>query len=127
MKRILLACLVVSAAGPATSQSILQFDKWMQSVDRRSQSMQRNLSRRDSEAALSDAREIGELYRLMQDYFARRGDAAEAVKLASTGADLADAVIKSLQENDLGTASISANVITRDCRDCHIRYKPLDP
>jgi hypothetical protein len=120
------ACLV-AAAVPATPQSVLQLDKWMQSVDRRSQAMQRNLARQDSAAALSDAREVGELYRLMQDYFTQRGDATEAAKLASDGAALADDVIKSLQSDDLDTASVSAISIARGCRDCHVKYKPLDP
>ena len=125
--KLVFAAWLVAAAAPATPQSVLQFDKWMQSVDRRSQTMQRNLARRDSAAALADAREVGELYRLMQDYFTQRGDATEAVKLASAGAALADDVIKSLQSNDLDTASVSAISIARGCRDCHVKYKPLDP
>ena len=126
-RKLVLAACLAAAAVPATPQSVLQFDKWMQSVDRRSQNMQRSLARRDSTAALLDAREVGELYRLMQEYFAQRGDAAEAVKLASDGATLADDVIKSLQNNDLDTASTSAIAIARGCRDCHTKYKPLDP
>ena len=127
VRKLAFATCLVAAAVPATPQSVLQFDKWMQSVDRRSQNMQRNLARRDSAAALSDAREVGELYRLMQDYFTQRGDATEAVKLASAGAGFADDVIKSLQSNDLDTASVSAISIARGCRDCHVKYKPLDP
>ena len=126
MRRILVVCLV-AAAGPAASQSVLQFDEWMQSVDRRSQNMQRNLALGDSAAALSDARGLGQLYRLMQDFFTQRGDAEEAEKLAGTGAALADDVIKSLQGSDLNAASVSAASIARSCRDCHVKYKPLSP
>jgi hypothetical protein len=127
VRKLAFAAALAAVAFPATPQSILQFDKWMQTVDRRSQNMQRSLARRDSVAALSDAREVGELYRLRQEYFTQRGDAAGAVKLASDGAALADDVIKSLQGNDLDTASISAISIARGCRDCHLKYKPLDP
>jgi hypothetical protein len=99
----------------------------MQRIDRRSQSIQRNLAVRDAAAALADAREVGDLYRRMKDYFSQRGDATEAVRLAGDGAVLADTVVKSLQGSDFITASISATSIARACRDCHIRYKPLDP
>jgi len=63
----------------------------------------------------------------MQEYFNRRGDAAEAAKLAGDGAALADDVIRSVQGDDLDTASSTAISIARGCRDCHIKYKPLDP
>lgn len=121
---LVVVCLVVTA-GPAVSQSVLQFDKWMQRIDRRSQSVQRHLAQRDSVEAISDAREVGELYRLMEGYFAERGDAADAVKLAKDGATLADAVITSVQVEDFDTASRSALSIAQACRDCHIQYKPL--
>ncbi len=100
----------------------------MQKIDRRSQSIQRNLAARESVAALADAREIGELYRLMEDYFARRGGNSEdAVKLSKDGAGLLDATAKSLQANDFDGALRSATSLTRACRDCHVKYKPLDP
>lgn len=124
VRPLLVACLLV-AAGPAVAQSILQFDTWMQRIDRRSQSVQRHLAQRGSADAISDAREVGELYRLMAGYFTERGDAADAVKLAKDGAALADAVITSVQAEDFDAASRSAISIARACRDCHIQYKPL--
>jgi hypothetical protein len=115
----------VAAASPAASQSVLQFDKWMQRIDRRSQGVQRNLALRDPVAAAADAREVGELYRLLEVYFTQRGDAVDAVRLSRDGAALADAVITSVQANDFDAASRSALSIARACRDCHIEYKPL--
>jgi hypothetical protein len=123
--RLLVVACLVAAAGPAVSQSVLQFDKWMQRIDQRSQSVQRHLAKRDSVDAISDAHEVGELYRLMAGYFTERGDAADAVKLARDGATLADAVITSVQAEDFDAASRSALSIARACRDCHIQYKPL--
>jgi hypothetical protein len=118
---------MIAGIPAAESQSVLQFDKWMQRIDRRSQSIQRNIAARDSVAALTDAREVGELYSLMADYFEQRGDAAEAVKLSREGAALAAAAANSLQGNDYDAASFSAKSIAKACRDCHVRYKPLDP
>jgi ferric-dicitrate binding protein FerR (iron transport regulator) len=118
---------MVAFAGPALSQSVLQFDRWMQRIDRHSQSIQRNLAMKDPVAAMADARELGKVYGLMKDYFARRGDANDAVKLSRDGAALADAAVKSIQVNDFEAASQTATSLARACRDCHVKYKPLSP
>ena len=108
------------------AQSVLDFDEWMQKIDRRSQSVQRNLNRRDVNAATADAREIGELYGSMETYFIRRGDAANAVKLSKEGRDLAATVVKSVAANDFAGASQAAVSIAHACRTCHLEYKPLE-
>jgi len=121
-----MACLI-AVAGPVASQSILQFDRWMQRIDRRSQSILRNISVRDAAAASADAREVGELYGLMENYFLQRSGADDAVKFSKDGVALAAAVVRSLEGSDFEEASHAATSITHACRDCHIRYKPLEP
>ena len=108
------------------AQSVLDFDEWMQKIDRRSQSVQRNLTRKDVNGATADAREIGELYGSMEAYFTRRGDAANAVKLSKEGRDLAATVVKSVAANDFAGASQAAVSIAHACRTCHLEYKPLE-
>jgi hypothetical protein len=108
------------------AQSVLDFDEWMQKVDRRSQSVQRNLTRKDVNAATADAREIGELYGSMETYFTRRGNAANAVKLSKEGRDLAATVVKAVAANDFAGASQAAVSIAHACRTCHLEYKPLE-
>lgn len=108
------------------AQSVLDFDEWMQKIDRRSQSMQRNLTRKDVNGATADAREIGELYGSMETYFARKGNAANAVKLSKEGRDLAATVVGSMTGNDFAAASQAALGIAHACRTCHLEYKPLE-
>lgn len=108
------------------AQSVLDFDEWMQKVDRRSQSVQRNLTRKDVNAATADAREIGEIYGSMETYFTRRGNAANAVKLSKEGRDLAATVVASVAANDFAGASRAAVSIAHGCRTCHLEYKPLE-
>jgi hypothetical protein len=108
------------------AQSVLDFDKWMQKVDRRSQSVQRNLTRKDVNGATADAREIGELYGSMETYFTRRVNAANAVKLSKEGRDLAATVVKAVAANDFAGASQAAVSIAHACRTCHLEYKPLE-
>ena len=124
---VVLAALAVFAAGEvAFAQSVLDFDEWMQRIDRRSQSVQRNLAARDANAAVADAREIGELYGSMEAYFSRRGNADNAVKLSREGRDLAATVVSSVAAKDFAAASKAAVSIARACRSCHSEYKPLD-
>ena len=108
------------------AQSVLDFDEWMQKIDRRSQSVQRNLTRKDVNGATADAREIGELYGSMETYFTRRGDAANAVKLSKEGRELAATVVESVAANDFAGASQAALNIAHACRTCHLEYKPLE-
>jgi cytochrome c556 len=110
----------------AGAQSILDFDEWMQKIDRRSQSMQRNLARKDAAAASADAHDIGELYGYMEAYFTRRGDSGNAVKLSREGRDLAATVVQSVAGNDFAGATQAAQTIGRACRTCHLQYKPLE-
>ena len=110
----------------AFAQSILDFDEWMQKIDRKSQSVQRNLARKDAAAAGADAREIGELYGSMEAYFTRKGDSADAVKLSKEGRELAATVVRSVAGNDFAAATQAALGIARACRTCHRQYKPLD-
>jgi hypothetical protein len=124
---IALGVLAVFAAGQiAFGQSVLDFDDWMQRIDRRSQSVQRNLSAGDVTAASADAREIGELYGSMEAYFSRKGNADNAVKLSREGRELAAVVVRSAAAKDLAAASKAAVSIARACRSCHLNYKPLD-
>ena len=108
------------------AQSVLDFDEWMQKIDRRSQSVQRNLTRKDVNGATADAREIGELYGSMETYFTRRGDATNAVKLSKEGRELAATVVKSVAANDFAGATQAALSIAHACRTCHLEYKPLE-
>jgi hypothetical protein len=98
----------------------------MQRIDRRSQSVQRNLAAGNGNAASADAREIGELYGSMEAYFSRRGSADNAVKLSREGRELAATVVRSVAAKDFATASKAAASIARACRACHLDYKPLD-
>jgi len=98
----------------------------MQKIDRRSQSVQRALIRKDVNGATADAREIGELYNSMETYFTRRGNSANAVRLSKEGRDLAATVVESVAANDFAAASQAAVGIAHACRTCHLEYKPLE-
>ena len=114
-------------AGGAVAQTSLDFDVWMQKIDRHSQSILLHLKRQDASAAVADARELERLYRLMERFYEARGDVDDTVLASYDGRERAAAVVKQVEQGDYTSAFESAAGIARDCRNCHDRFKPLKP
>jgi hypothetical protein len=112
---------------PARAQSVLEFDRWMQQIDRHSQDVLRHIQRRDDAAALADARELAALYRRMEDFYQQRGHADDAVLASFVGRDQAEQAASALASRRYDEAYAQASALARDCRNCHIQYKPMRP
>jgi hypothetical protein len=117
--------LSLLVAGAAVPQNIFDFDDWMQRIDDGSQDLQRRIAARDASAARESAREIEELYVLMEKFFEKRGEAADAVRWSREGRDWAARAQKDLAASRFSSARRSAVAIAHGCRDCHYHYKPL--
>ena len=120
---LFVAVLFVSAAAHAAS--IFEFGQWMQRVEKRALSVQRDLDRADGTAGASDAREIEALYRKMEDYFVLMGDAPRAVELSKKGRQDAGDLATRAAANDFEGARPIIKSMMEDCRTCHREYKPL--
>jgi hypothetical protein len=120
------AAFAMTLAGDAGAQSLLEFDRWMQKIERHSLAIQRHLKRSEGEQAIAEARGIRELYTKMAEYFVRRGDSLRAERISRTGVDLAGQIIESTGNLDFTAAQRAASSLAKDCRECHSEYKPLD-
>jgi len=109
----------------AVAQNLLDFDDWMQRIDDGSQDLQRHIAARDPQAASGAAREIEELYALMEKFFEKRGDAADAVRWSREGREFAARAQADLAARRFVSARRNALAIAHGCRDCHFNYKPL--
>jgi hypothetical protein len=107
------------------AQSILDFDDWMQQIDDGSQDLQRNIAARDSKAAAAAARQLEELYGLMEEFFGKRRESAAAVGYSREGRNHARAALRAIAAGQFGAARRGALAIAHGCRDCHYSYKPL--
>jgi hypothetical protein len=116
--------LAVLCAGVG-AHDIFDFDDWMQRIDDSSQDLQRHIAARDAAAALVNARELEELYALMEGFFEKRDDAVDAVKSSREGKEFAQRAVKDLDARRFVAARRSALAIAHGCRDCHYRFKPL--
>ena len=62
----------------------------------------------------------------MEGYFAKRGDAEDAVQNSKDYQAMAGKILQALQAQDLATAGEAANEFSKQCRGaCHDKYKPL--
>ena len=107
------------------AHSVFDFDDWMQRIDDGSQDLQRNIAARDRDGALVQARELEELYGLMEKFFEERGDTGTALRLSREGRAQAAAAIRHLDQRQFAAARARALDIAHGCRGCHIEYKPL--
>lgn len=119
----LVLMLVVTRATHAAS--ILDFDNWMQRIEKRALSMQRNMKRGNGAAGAADAREIEELYRLMQAWFEQAGNAEEAVQISRRGREFAALLATRSAAGQFEDARETVRSLMRDCQTCHREYKPL--
>jgi hypothetical protein len=117
--------LMSGLPGAVGAQSVLDFDDWMQRIDDGSQDLQRHIAARDSNSAAAAAREIEELYGLMETYFGKRRESADAVRYSREGRDFARAALRAIEAGKFAAARRSALGIAHGCRDCHYNFKPL--
>ena len=122
---VLVGMLVAVSAHSLHAASIFEFDGWMEKIEKRALSVQKNLQRRDGEAAAADAKEIEALYRLMETYFVEYGNADSALQLTRTGVSGAADIASRALAKDFDGAHNAIRSMMRDCRTCHNEYKPL--
>lgn len=125
-RAVLILGLGASLLAQATSAgSILEFDVWMQKIDRHSQTILTHLKRHDAPAAVADAKALEHLYHLMERFYEARGEHDDPLLLSYDGRTRAAAVVTQVEQGDFDSAFESAVGIARDCRACHDRFKPL--
>jgi hypothetical protein len=122
---MLCVTLLAALSYGVAAQNLLDFDDWMQRIEDSSLDLQRHIAARDPQAANGAAREIEELYSLMEKFFEKRGDAADAVRWSREGRQLAVRAQQDLAARRYGSARRNALAIAHGCRDCHFVYKPL--
>jgi hypothetical protein len=119
------AVLAALPAVRASAASALDFDVWMRAVDKRSVTVQKSIEAHDVAAASDDAREIERLYGLMEAYFVKDGNAADAITLSHDGKALAASIPAALESQDYAAAALAARTLAHACNDCHDTYKPF--
>jgi len=87
--------------------------------------VQQSIARRDSKGAADDARALQATFALVEIFWAKRGDGADAVALAKEGQDRAADVEKAAGNNDFDRAATAAIKVAETCTPCHRVHRPL--
>jgi hypothetical protein len=100
-------------------------DDLMHDVDRAIKFFEPDVTAGNADGALDDAGVIQDGFKYSAGYFAKKGDAQDAVKIAQDGLALMDAAVKSVEAKDFAGAAEIARQVPATCKACHEIYKPL--
>ena len=118
--------IFVLATGIVYAEAEFDFEELMESIDTNSHNLQGNISTKDANATIALAKEMQNQFKLVEGFFEKRGNAADAVIDAKKYEDLAGQIVKYVEANDFDSASNTAIEISKACDTaCHDTYKPL--
>lgn len=100
-------------------------DDVMRAMDDSIKDLEPSLGAGNTEAAKNDLEVLVEAYQWTEDYFVKKGNTADAVKIAQQGKLLVAAVDKAMVANNLTAAATAARDTAKNCKSCHDLYKPL--
>jgi len=113
------------AVGLVLAQSVDDFDGWMRTIDDKNQSVQRNIAAKDAEASTADAKALQDAFKFVEGFWAKRGNAPDAVELSQKAQEQAAEVLKAIGAKDYDAASTQSIKIAETCTACHRLYRPL--
>jgi hypothetical protein len=127
MWKITFLCWIhgVLIASVAFTQTADEFDAWMRTIDEKNQSVQRKIAAKDTAATTADAKVLQETFKLVEGFWARRGNAPDAVELSQIGQERAAEVAKSAAAKDFDAAATQSIKVAATCTACHRLYRPL--
>ena len=128
MRKMIKLCgiLFVLASGLVYAEAEFDFEELMESIDTNSHNLQGNIASKDATATIELAKKMQNDFKLVEGFFAKRGNAADAVTDAKKYEELAAEIVKFVEANDYDSASSKAIEISNSCDDaCHDTYKPL--
>lgn len=128
MRKMINLCgiIFVLASGMVYAEAAFDFETLMEEIDTNSHNLQGNIATKDLPATVELAKKMQSDFKLVEDFFAKRGNANDAVEDAKKYENLAADIIKFAEANDFETASNKAIEISNACdQACHDTYKPL--
>jgi len=116
--------LMVSSV--VTAENSFDFEEMMKDVETQTQNVQNFISAKDANAALADVKKLEDEFKLVEGFFIKRGNAADAVSISKDYLEKVAAIQKSLTAGDFDSAAAVAGDFSKQCRGaCHDNYKPL--
>jgi len=98
-------------------------DDLMRSMDDSIKSFEPNIASKNAARAMDDARILWDGLKWTEEYFEKKGGAADAVTISKQALEYTGAVMKYLEANDFENAATAARSAAKTCRTCHDIYK----
>jgi hypothetical protein len=122
----LFGIIFVLASSLVYAEAEFDFEELMESIDNNSHNLQGSIANKDANATTALAKDMQNQFKLVEGFFEKRGNAADAVIDAKKYEDLAAQIVKYVEANDYDSASNTAIEISKACDTaCHDTYKPL--
>ena len=129
-KRMILA-LVSALAGMApvaadtTKSEFADYDDdLMKDLERTIKYSEPDISGGNEQGIADDIVTLRQGFQYTEKYFARRGSAADAVKISQDGLKLLNLVQQNVVQKNLDAAAAAARDVADACKACHDVYKP---
>jgi hypothetical protein len=108
------------------AETEFDFEEMMKDVETQTQNVQNSIAAQDANSATVDAKKLQDEFKLVENFFAKRGNAADAVTLSQEYEEKAISIQKTLAAGDFTSAAAVAQDFSQQCRGaCHDKYKPL--
>jgi hypothetical protein len=95
----------------------------MQEIEEINDSLASNIALEKAEASLKDANELANLFVVVEEFYVKQPDAAEAVNISRESRALTAAILTAVEARDFESAANSATDLSRACRACHTFYR----
>jgi cytochrome c556 len=120
---LILAGLAATGVRSAHSADNELTPELMQSIEDMTRSLDSDVASKDAKAASGEARELLALLSQVEQHYAKKGDAPDAVGFSQKTQGYAAAVLKHVESNNFDAASDAVGELARSCKSCHNVYK----
>jgi cytochrome c556 len=114
----------VAVAEPQKSEYADYDDDLMKDLDRTIKYFEPDITGGNDAGVADDLALLRQGFQYTEKYFAKRGNAPDAIKISQDGLKALSAVQKFLADKNTDAAAASAREVTDACKACHDVYKP---
>lgn len=127
MRKLLLSLIIAIGIAGSVAAALDEIEEdFMQDIEDIQKSMTSNISLQDAATAKSEAQELETMFKDVEDFYVRKGDAADAVDWSKESRTYLAEIVKALNAKKFDAASESAVALAKTCKACHKIYKPKD-
>ena len=127
MSKFLVSLFVYLALTGSVVAALTEIEEdFMQDIEDIQKSMTSNISLQDAATAKSEAVELEAMFKDVEEFYVKKGDAADAVDWSKESRAYLTAISKALEAKNFDAASQSAVSLAKTCKACHKIYKSKD-